>query len=111
VAVAGGVGVVAYAWLLADGLAGRVTWAVDAAATRDPAYRAWRLVLPDYLTVTTATWVLHAAWLVVVVAWAAAAWRRAAAATGEPAAAASGEPPSSVTAVAGGGWTTPAPPA
>jgi len=80
VAVAGGVGVVAYAWLLADGLAGRVTWAVDFFATRDPAYRAWQLVLPDYLTVTTATWVLHAAWLVALAAWAAAAWRHA----GEP---------------------------
>ena len=77
VAVAGGVGVVAYAWLLADGLAGRVTWAVDFFATRDPAYRAWQLVLPDYLTVTTATWVLHAAWLVALAAWAAAAWRHA----------------------------------
>jgi hypothetical protein len=82
VAVAGGFGVLAYAWLLADGLAGRVTWAVDAVATRDPAYRAWRLVLPDYLTVTTTTWVLHAAWLAVVAAWAAAAWRRAGAAPG-----------------------------
>ena len=81
VAVAGGVGVVAYAWLLADGLAGRVTWAVDFFATGYPAYRAWRLVLPDYLTVTTATWVLHAAWLAAVAAWAAAAWRRAGSAT------------------------------
>jgi hypothetical protein len=114
VAVAGGVGVVAYAWLLADGLAGRVTWAVDAFATRDPAYRAWRLVLPDYLTVTTATWVLHAAWLVVVAVWAAVTWRRAAAAAGDPpAAAAIGEAPGAATTAAGrgAGWTRPAPPA
>jgi hypothetical protein len=118
VAVAGGFGVVAYAWLLADGLAGRVTWAVDVFATGDPAYRAWRLVLPDYLAVTTATWVLHAAWLVVVAVWAGAAWRRAAPATGEPPpgdhpGAAPGEAPTTATATPGraAGWTTPAPPA
>jgi hypothetical protein len=118
VAVAGGFGVVAYAWLLADGLAGRVTWAVDFFATRDPAYRAWRLVLPDYLTVTTTTWVLHAAWLVVVAVWAGAAWRRAAPATGEPPpgdhpGAAPREAPTTATATPGraAGWTTPAPPA
>jgi hypothetical protein len=77
VAVAGAVGVVAYAWLVVDGLAGRITWAVDFFRTGDPAYRAWRLVLPDYLAVTAATWAMHAAWLVVVAVWAATAWRRA----------------------------------
>ena len=119
VAVCGGFGVVAYAWLVADGLAGRVTWAVDFFATRDPAYRAWRLVLPDYLAVTTATWVLHAAWLVVLAAWAAVAWRQAGAVAGEPPGAATGEPPGAATgeaptAAAAGrmaGWTTPSPPA
>jgi hypothetical protein len=128
VAVAGGVGVVAYAWLLADGLAGRVTWAVDFFATGYPAYRAWRLILPDYLTVTTATWVLHAAWLAAVAAWAATAWRRAGTAItaattpGEPPGTAPREAPTgaaptgagSTGAAAGGrraGWTTPAPPA
>jgi hypothetical protein len=79
-AVAGGLGVVAYGWLLADGLAGRVTWAVDFFRTGNPAYRAWRLLLPDYLAVTWATWALHSAWLVVLTVWAAAAWRRAGAA-------------------------------
>jgi hypothetical protein len=92
VAVGGAVGVVAYAWLVADGLAGRVAWAVDFFATGNPAYRAWRLVLPDYLTVTTATWVLHAAWLAVLAGWAAAAWRQAGTVAGEPPAAA-GEAP------------------
>jgi hypothetical protein len=88
VAVGGGVGVVAYAWLVADGLAGRVAWAVDFFTTGNPAYRAWRLVLPDYLTMTTATWVLHATWLAVVAGWAAAAWGRAGTVAGEPPAAA-----------------------
>jgi hypothetical protein len=92
VAVGGGVGVVAYAWLVADGLAGRVAWAVDFFATGNPAYRAWRLVLPDYLTVTATTWVLHAAWLAVLAGWAAAAWRQAGTVAGEPPAAA-GEAP------------------
>ena len=72
-AVAGGVGVLAYGWLVAEGAAGRVTWAVDFAATANPLYRAWRLVLPDYLAVTWWTWTLHALWLLVLVVWAAAA--------------------------------------
>src|SRR5215213_8814636 len=73
VAVAGGVGVLAQRWLVADGAAGRVTWAVDPTATTNPLYRAWRLVLPDYLAMGAWTWALHAAWLVALVAWAAVA--------------------------------------
>jgi hypothetical protein len=72
-AVAGGVGVAAFAWLVAEGAAGRVTWAVDFAATANPLYRVWRLVLPDYLAMSWWTWTLHAAWLVALAAWAAAA--------------------------------------
>ena len=45
-AVAGGFGVLAFGWLVAEGAAGRVTWAVDFAATTNPLYRAWRLALP-----------------------------------------------------------------
>jgi hypothetical protein len=74
-AVAGGFGVLAQLWLVADGAAGRVTWAVDPTATTNPLYRAWRLVLPDYLAMGAWTWVLHGAWLVALVAWAAAAAR------------------------------------
>ena len=72
-AVAGGFGVLAFGWLVADGAAGRVTWAVDFTATTNPLYRAWRLVLPDYLTMGAWTWVLHGAWLVALAAWAAVA--------------------------------------
>jgi hypothetical protein len=110
VAVAGAVGVVAGAWLVADGLAGRVSWAVDFFATGDPVYRAWRLPLPDYLTVTTATWVRHAAWLAVLAAWALAAWRRAGPVAGEPPTAA-GEAPAPTSARRLARWTTPSPPA
>jgi hypothetical protein len=72
-AVAGGVGVLAQLWLIAEGAAGRITWAVDFAGTANPLYRAWRLVLPDYLAMSWWTWVLHAAWLVALAAWAVAA--------------------------------------
>jgi hypothetical protein len=72
-AVAGGVGVLAQLWLVADGAAGRIGWAVDATATGNPLYRAWRLVLPDYLAMSWWTWVLHGAWLVALAALAVAA--------------------------------------
>jgi hypothetical protein len=72
-ALAGGFGLLAQLWLVADGAAGRVTWAVDPTATTNPLYRAWRLVLPDYLAMGAWTWTLHGAWLVALVAWAAVA--------------------------------------
>jgi hypothetical protein len=74
-AVAGGVGVLAQLWLVAEGAAGRVTWAVDFAATVNPLYRAWRLALPDYLVMGRWTWTLHVAWLVALAAWAVVAAR------------------------------------
>jgi hypothetical protein len=72
-AVAGGVGVLAQLWLVAEGAAGRITWAVDFTATANPLYRAWRLALPDYLAMSWWTWALHGAWLVALAAWAVAA--------------------------------------
>jgi len=72
-AVAGVVGVLAHLWLIVEGAAGRVTWAVDPTATANPLYRAWRLVLPDYLAMSWWAWALHGAWLVVLAIWAAAA--------------------------------------
>ena len=60
-------------WLVLEGATGRITWAVDPTATADPLYRAWRLVLPDYLAMSWWTWVLHGAWLVALAAWAAVA--------------------------------------
>jgi hypothetical protein len=74
-AVAGGFGVLAFGWLVAEGAAGRVTWAVDFAATANPLYRAWRLALPDYLAMSWWTWVLHVAWLAGLAAWAVMAAR------------------------------------
>ena len=74
-AVAGGFGVLAFGWLVAEGAAGRVTWAVDFAATTNPLYRAWRLALPDYLAMSWWTWVLHVAWLAALATWAVVAAR------------------------------------
>ena len=65
-----GVGLLAQGWLVAEGAAGRITWVVDFAATGDPLYRAWRLVLPDHLAMSWWSWVLHGTWLVVLTAWA-----------------------------------------
>jgi hypothetical protein len=74
-AVAGGFGVLAFGWLVAEGAAGRVTWAVDFAATTNPLYRAWRLALPDYLAMSWWTWALHVAWLAALATWAVVAAR------------------------------------
>jgi hypothetical protein len=72
--VLGAIGAVTFAWLLADGLSHRITWVVDFYDTTNPLYRTWRHVLPDYLDVSTTTWILHGAWLAVVLIVAARAW-------------------------------------
>lgn len=77
VGLLGAAGVLAFAWLLADGLAGRLTWVVDFWATGNPVYQAWRWALPDYLAPTAWTWPLHAAWSLVLVVLAAGGWRAA----------------------------------
>jgi len=74
-AVAGGFGVLAFGWLVAEGAAGRISWAVDFAATTNPLYRAWRLALPDYLAMSWRTWALHVTWLAALAAWAVVAAR------------------------------------
>jgi hypothetical protein len=43
---------------------------VDFTATTNPLYRAWRLVLPDYLAMSWWTWTLHVAWLAALAVWA-----------------------------------------
>lgn len=77
VLVCGAVGILTYAWLLADGLAQRITWVVDFFETTNPAYQAWRQVLPDYLDLTARSWVLHGLWLIVLAGAAWTSWRRA----------------------------------
>lgn len=70
----GALGVLTLVWLLAEGLTHRITWVVDFFDTTNPLYGVWRNVLPDYLDVTTMTWILHGVWLVVALALAVQAW-------------------------------------
>ena len=72
---AGALGVSAYLFLAAEAAVGRLTLIVDFARTVNPFYRIWRLVLPDYLEVTAATWVLHGIWLAVAAGLAVWGWR------------------------------------
>lgn len=65
VAALGALGVFSYGWLVVEGTSRRLTWAVDFFATTNPIYRAWSALLPDYLNVTTTTWLLHAAWIAI----------------------------------------------
>jgi hypothetical protein len=74
-ALLGALGAVTLAWLVADGLARRITWVVDFYDTTNPLYRAWRVLLPDYVDVTGSTWILHGAWLVVVLIVAVRTWK------------------------------------
>ena len=74
-ALLGALGAVTLAWLVADGLARRITWVVDFYDTTNPLYRGWRNLLPDYVDVTDTTWILHGAWLVVVLVVAVNTWK------------------------------------
>ena len=76
VMVLGAVGAFTYAWLLVEGLSGRVTWAADLQTTANPIYRGMRSALPDYLHVTGGTWLLHWAWLAAGLAVGAATYAR-----------------------------------
>lgn len=80
-ALSGALGVWSYAWLAAGAAGGDVTWIVDFVETADPWYRLWRMALPDYLDVSSLTWTLHGAWLLVLAVAAAVGWRSGASAT------------------------------
>jgi len=56
-------GIVSYGWLVVDGIAERITWAVDFFDTSNPLVWGWRLALPDERP-PVGRWpnVLHAAW-------------------------------------------------
>ena len=45
----GAVGVLAQAWIVAEGLRGDLAWVVNLQSTANPLYRAWREALPSYL--------------------------------------------------------------
>lgn len=69
------VGVVSYAYLVVDGLAGRIRWVVDFAATGAPTYQLLAPLFVDYLDVTPRTWVAHSTWILLLGAVAWLTWR------------------------------------
>ena len=71
----GALGVFIWVWLLGEGLQERLTLIVDFASTSNPVHRAWQVALPDYLDVTTTTWMLHGMWIAIAVLLATAGWR------------------------------------
>ncbi len=71
-------------WLLAEGLAERLTLVVDFERTRMPVVRALRLALPDLRTSPAGTEVLVIAWITVIAALACWGWRRASASAEKP---------------------------
>lgn len=74
-AVVGTLGLVAFGFLLVEGLANQLTWVVDFGTTANPTYQTLAVFLPDYLAPTTATWVLHGSWVAIVVALGWLGWR------------------------------------
>ncbi|MGH2771794.1 MAG: hypothetical protein ACRDIU_01450, partial [Actinomycetota bacterium] len=81
-----------YVWTAVEGLRGEITWAVGFFDTGNPLYRLYAGVFPDYTQRGSSKWVLHLAWVAVLVA--SAAWTAArrrppeAASAGRPAPAA-----------------------
>lgn len=75
VGMLGVAGLVTTAWLLVDGVAGRLTLVVDFALTSSPVLGLMRHVTPDYLTITATTWLVHGLWLIVLAGLATIGWR------------------------------------
>lgn len=70
----GAIGIVAFLVLAVEATVGRATLIFDFASTSNPLYRAWNMILPDYLAPTPLTWVLHGVWLVVFAGLASYGW-------------------------------------
>jgi hypothetical protein len=66
VAAGAALGLVAWGWLVVEVLDRRRTLIVDFEGTRNPLYRAWHAVLPDYRSPGPDDWALQAVWLVVL---------------------------------------------
>ncbi|MFP3914901.1 MAG: hypothetical protein ACLFWM_08495 [Actinomycetota bacterium] len=74
-ALLGALGVVAFGFLLGEGLAGRLTWVVDFGATANPVYGLYAPLLPDYMSPSPATWIRHSLWAVGLAGLVAVGWR------------------------------------
>jgi hypothetical protein len=68
-------GVLAWGWLVVEVLDRRRTLIVDFEGTRNPLYRAWHAVLPDYRSPGLDDWALQAVWLLLLAAAVAGALR------------------------------------
>lgn len=70
----GSLGAVAYAFLLIEGLAGRLTWVVDFGATANPLYGLYAWFLPDYMAPSLSMWIRHGLWAGALVALVITGW-------------------------------------
>ena len=68
-------GVSTFLVVAVEATAGSIALIVDFTETAHPGYQAWSTVLPDYLSPTAATWVLHGMWLIVAAGLAVWGWR------------------------------------
>jgi hypothetical protein len=75
VVATGAMGLIAFGYLLAEGLGGRLTWVVAFGSTANPLYQGLILVLPDYMAPTPSTWVLHGIWVAAAVCLMWLGWR------------------------------------
>ena len=72
---AGLFGVVAFVFLVVEGLSADLTWVVDFGATTNPLYRALTPAMPDYMAPTAKTWLLHGVWVAIALASIWMGWR------------------------------------
>jgi len=70
-------GAVTWWWLVADGIAGRVTWVVHLGDAGSPVHRLLRPLLPDLRDPGDGDWALLVAWTVVAVGLLVLGWRSA----------------------------------
>lgn len=70
-------GIVAFGFLVAEGLQGRLTWVVDFGSTLNPFYRAVSAVLPDYMATGGPPWILHGFWVATALTLGWVGWRNA----------------------------------
>lgn len=71
----GVIGIASWLWLAVEASTGRLTLIVDFMETMNPWYRMWRTALPDFLTVTTGTWLRHGVWCAALLGMAVLGWR------------------------------------
>jgi hypothetical protein len=68
-------GVFSYLWLAVETSVGPLRLIVDWFKTANPFYRAWRWVLPDYVSPSMWTWPLHGLWVALLLSLLMLGWR------------------------------------